>query len=94
MPDKSAAFEIVADAIAAFETTKEKRLCHHDLSSSTNIPISSLWFPIRNERTWTADRWLKVLYALGALRFDGDSIIIVNRANSKLNGFFSKVKPL
>lgn len=49
------------------------------MSKDLGCTYTGLWYYVNEKRKYPAITWLKILKALGALKFDDDSIIIRTR---------------
>lgn len=59
-----------------------------ELARDIDVPYTTLWYQIRTKRRWHVEDWLLTLNRLGAVKIEGNKIVIDSEAVKKLKGVF------
>lgn len=82
---------IIEDAIDVCSKKKGRTVGCKDLYKNLNLSPSTVWFQIKDKRSWTVDRWLLALQTLGCLSYQGDHIIINSRKFEEFRELFNGI---
>lgn len=67
------------------EAMKNELIDKKEMAERVGLPLTSLWYNIKEERKWTVERWVRALVYLNAAHVDGDKIIINTRYAKEFN---------